>query len=311
MIKLSGFSCFEKMLAKFLNENDTGKQIRIDNLLYDLRKLPSLKTFGFGAKDLTNINDFKNLVKQYCDIYSKIKQIDINMYKEHMTNMLKEILNILEVKITNTNLKEIYIGELLVNFNTFKTTIIEEYFNEFENIINEEFYLNGYPLYFAKHIILGVNQKFNEETNNVNEIINLFNIIDNIGSLNKEIINQLINSIITNKYERRSIIFEENVNFDKFVTMLTKFQSLDVDLTKFIRFILINRHCSGFGQEKILWNKMLSYQKRGEVAISNWIRCTGSTLYFNTGLDEIDIFINWKPDDGLDELDLFYLNYTA
>jgi hypothetical protein len=93
--------------------------------------------------------------------------------------------------------------------------------------------------------------------------------------------------------------------------MLTKFQSLDIDLTRFLRFLLINRHISYRFSEKILWNKMLSYQKRGEVAISNWIRCTGSTLYFNTGLDEIDIFINWQPDDGLDDLDLFYLNYTA
>jgi predicted GTPase len=314
MIKLSGFSCFEKMLAKFLNENDTGKQIRIDNLLYDLRKLPSLKMFRFSEKDLTNINDFKNLVKQYCDIYSKIKQIDINMYKEHMTNILMQILSILEVKIKNTNLKEMCISELLVNFNTYKTIIIEEYFNEFENIIHEEFCSNSYPLYLIKHIISGIHNKFNTERVDIIKIYDMFNIIDTIGSLNKEIVNELLDGLITNSYERNTITFEENTDIKSLnllITMLTKFQSLDIDLTRFLRFLLINRHISYRFSEKILWNKMLSYQKRGEVAISNWIRCTGSTLYFNTGLDEIDIFINWQPDDGLDDLDLFYLNYTA
>jgi hypothetical protein len=227
--------------------------------------------------------------------------------------MLTEILSILMVKVEGYNLKEKYIGELLVKFNTFKTTIIEEYFNEFKDIINEEFYLNGYPLYLVKHVISGINDKFNTERVDIRKIYDMFNIVDTIGSLNKEIVEQLLNGLITNIYEKNAITFEENTDINLLnllVTMLTKFQSLDVDLTRFLRFILINRHVSYRFPEKLLWNKMLSYQKRGEVAISNWVRCTGSTTYLNIGLDEISIFINWKPDDGLDELDLFYLNYN-
>ena len=315
MIKLSGFSCLEKILHKFLNENDTGKQIRIDNLLYDLRKLPKIERIGYHQLWLVDTTEIKNLVKQYCDIYSKIKEIDSDMYKEHMVNMLTEILNILNVKVKGYNLKvkDKNISELIVKFNTFKTTIIEEYFNEFKDIINEEFYLNGYPLYLVKHVISGISDKFNTEKNDILKIYDMFNIVDTIGSLNKEIVEQLLDKLITNVYERNSIDFEENTDMNLLVTMLTKFQSLDIKLIKFIRFLLINRFVSlrGYcGQEKLLWNKMLSYQKRGEVAISNWVRCTGSTTYFNTGLDEISIFINWKPDDGLDELDLFYLNYN-
>jgi predicted GTPase len=313
MIKLSGFSSLEKVLAKFLSENDKGKQIRIDNLLYDLRQLPKIKKVGYHQLWLVGATDIKNLVKQYCDIYSKIKEIDIDMYKEHMVEMLTEILTILKVKITGQNLKERDICELLAKFNNFKTIIIDNYFNEFEDIINDEFYLNGYPLYLVKHIITGISDKFNTEKNNIAKIISMFDIIDNIGSLNKEIVEQLLNQLITNNYERHSINFEEFTDMNLFVELLTKFQSLDIDLTRFLRFTLINRHISslsGFDKyEKLLWSKMLSYQKRGEVAISNWIRCTGSTLHFNIGLDEIDIFINWKPNDGLDELDLFYLNY--
>jgi hypothetical protein len=310
MIKLSGFSCLEKMLHKFLNENDTGKQIRIDNMLYDLRKLPKIDRVGYHQLWLVDTTEVNRLVKQYCDIYSKIKEIDINMYKEHMLNMLTEILTILKVKVEGYNLKEKNISELLVRFNTFKTVIINGYFNDFEDIINEEFYLNGYPLYLVKHVISGISYKFNTEKNDILKIINMFDIVDKIGSFNKEIVEQLLDKLMTNVYERNSIIFEETTDLNLLVTMLTKFQSLDLNLTKFLRFLLINRHCSGFGQEKLLWTKMLSYQNRGEVAISNWVRCTGSTTYFNTGVDDINMIINWEANDGLDELDLFYLNYN-
>jgi len=306
MIKLSGFSSLEKVLAKFLNENDKGKQIKIDNLLYDLRKLPSLKNFA-DNNSWFNMQEFNSVVEQYYKIYENIKKIDINIYNENMNALLNEIQLLLETKVLNTNLKIKSINDLISDFNCFKSFILKKYFNNFV----EEFYLNGYPWYFVKHIISGIYDKFNQERNDINNVINMFCIIKNLDVFNNKIVKKLINGILTNKYERNTIQFEEHTNFNEVVNLLNNIKSIGINLIPFVRFLIINRHLSIRISENLLWKKILSYQNKGEIAISNWIRCTGSTLFLNTGLDEIDIFINWNEDDGLDELDKFYLNYNA
>jgi hypothetical protein len=76
MIKLSGFSCLEKTLHKFLNDNDTGTVIRVNNLLFELNKyedivgcINSPKTCSIFPRHLTD------LVKKHDSVYQSIRKI--------------------------------------------------------------------------------------------------------------------------------------------------------------------------------------------------------------------------------------------
>ena len=98
MIKLSGFSRLESILHKFLKDNDKGSKLRIDNLMYELKRLPKLYDFTFGQKWF-NMKSFAKLVEQYNKIYENVKLIDKAEYDIIMTSFVAEIINIVKEKV--------------------------------------------------------------------------------------------------------------------------------------------------------------------------------------------------------------------
>ena len=70
MIKLSGFGHFEKLLHSFMEKNDTGKYIRIENLLFSLKTLERLDNFTRYAP--TDFDGLAHLCQLHFKIYDAI-----------------------------------------------------------------------------------------------------------------------------------------------------------------------------------------------------------------------------------------------
>jgi hypothetical protein len=86
MIKLSGFSRLESILHKFLNENDMGKEIRIKNLLCELKKYPKIE--DVVSKNVYNIVGIENHILQIMPMLYLLKAIDEAKYEEYVNTML-------------------------------------------------------------------------------------------------------------------------------------------------------------------------------------------------------------------------------
>ena len=302
MIKLSGFSSLEKVLAKFLSENDKGKQIRIDNLLYDLRKLSSLTSIASNNNEWFNMIAFESLVKNYYKIYESIKQIDINIYNEHIINMVEEIEKLLTDKVSNwSGSKE----ELLRLYDCFVDKIMNYYLQSYVNT-------NEYPTYLTNKIIKMIENDY--DTNiylSIDDITNNFEMLVKINMFNKGTITRLINSIINNERAEKTINFDITIRSShRIIALLSEFNKLNVELSRFIRFIIINQlYSMRYGYEILAYKSMI-YQKYGELPISNLLKIEYSYNYTNV---PISIFINGITPEVMTmpelELDIYYLNY--
>jgi predicted GTPase len=304
MIKLSGFSCFEKILAKFLNENDTGKQIRIDNLLYDLRKIPTLTSIAkTDSTKWFNMLVFENTVKKFCEIYESIKIIDVNIYNENIINMVEEIDKLLQEKVnkwfgTKSN--------LITAFDNFVDTIIKRYLSSYANA-------SEYPSYFTNKIIsLIENQYDSMQVLTIEDIAKNFELIKQINVYNKEIVAKLLNKIILNSRGDKSINFEVTNSSQTLINLLIDLTSINVDATKFIRFCIINQLYSMRYSHEIRAIKSMLYQKYDEIPISNLLKNEYNYMYANV---PINVFVDGITPDVMSmpelELDIYYLNYTA
>ena len=303
MIKLSGFSSLEKILAKFLSENDKGKQIRIDNLLYDLRKLPSLTSVANMSKPWFNIIAFEGSVKNYCKIYDSIKQIDINNYNEHIINMVEEIEKLLAEKVTNwSGSKE----ELLRLYDLFVNKIMNMYLESYVNT-------NDYPTYLTNKIIKMIEDEFDESLT-ITDITNNFELLVKINMFNKSTITKLLQQIIINDRAEKTINFADGQhNTNIIIPLLDEFKKLDVDLSRFLRFLIINQlYSHNYYGAGLLSIKTMLYQKYGEIPISNLLKSKFSDNYKCTDVP-FHIFV-----DGLTpevmlmdqlKLDIYYLSY--
>ena len=302
MIKLSGFSSLEKVLAKFLSENDKGKQIRIDNLLYDLRKLSSLTSIASKSSEWFNMIAFEGSVKNYCKIYESIKQIDINIYNEHIINMVEEIEKLLSDKVSNwSGSKE----ELLRLYDIFVDIITNRYLESYVNT-------NEYPIYLTNKIIKMIENDYNTNIYlSIDDITNNFEMLVKINMFNKSTITRLINSIINNERAEKTINFDITIRSShRIIALLSEFNKLDVELSKFLRFIIINQlYSMRYGYEILAYKSML-YQKYGELPISNLLKIEYSYIYTNV---PISVFVNGITSDVMTmpelELDIYYLNY--
>ncbi len=139
MIKLSGFSFLEKSLYKYLVQDGNGNKIRIENYLYELRRLKSvrdiiLKNYS-SRNNLMNIDIIKNEFKNIKTILNGIKLIDLEKYNiilnEHKIDYIYSLNKIL-TSYSNSNFNDIY------TIQSFYLNIQQIVKTSFENIYQEE-----------------------------------------------------------------------------------------------------------------------------------------------------------------------------
>ena len=295
MINLSGFGRLEHILHNFLEKNNTGNKLRIDNLLYELSKLPKID-LNMVAYNWFHMPSFSNLVDQYCKIYNNIKKIDIIEYKAMVESFISRIIEVLQHAILKWNGS---INNLIDSYNNFVSLIMVPYFSEYYDASN-------YPNFLTTRIISLINVELSNILTIECIVINLC-ILTKINMFDKETIEPLFINIVSNFRKENAVSFSKNDNVEQLIQILDDCSNIGVNLSELMRFLIINRLSSLIITEHELFVKELLYKKYGELLISNFIsNKRGSDL-------SIDWIIRGLKNEDLNspnnKLDLYYLNY--
>jgi GTP-binding protein EngB required for normal cell division len=295
MIKLSGFSSLEKILHNFLTRNDTGKQIRIDNLLYDLRDLEQLNTIP-DKSGWFDLDVFEIVVSKYYEIYSRIKLIDIPMYNELMESITEQIQKLLQTHILETNVEKEELLELYINF---VEQIIIKYCKDFVQT-------DKFPEYLTNKLIGMIEQELKSRLT-IKSMCAIFEFVKKIDKFELNTIVQLINEIIKNIHQENTIDFT-NLNSEELIALANDFIGLNIVISQLLRFLLINQIYSLKFSDDMLMEKLMIYQKYGEIPLRNYIEHHIDSKQIN-----LKSYIKGLNENILSspayELDLFYLNY--
>ena len=294
MINLSGFGRLEHILHNFLEKNNTGNKLRIDNLLYELSKLPKIYDFTIGY-EWFNMSTFSNLVEQYCKIYNNIKKIDIIEYKAIVESFISGLIEILQHKITKWNGS---INNLIDSYNNFVSLIMVPYFSEYYDASN-------YPKFLTTRIISMINTELSNILT-IECIVTNLCILTKINMFDKETIEPLFINIVSNFRKENAVSFLKNDNVQQLIQILDDCINIGVNLSELLRFLILNS-LSSLITDHELFVKGMIYKKYGELLISNFIsNKQGSEL-------SIEWIIRGLKNEDLkgpnNKLDLYYLNY--
>lgn len=290
MIKLSGFSEFEHILHNFLKNGDAGKKIRINNLLYELRKIPSIESCKDANCDkIGTIDVLGGVVDKYMNIYTRIKSIDETIFESHVCVFVSMIQEYIKSEI-----KTIRDLVLVVSYyDKFIMMIVKPYFTKYFNT-------NEYSGFVKEHIKRLIWDLFSSDVKDVNIILG-FTILQQVGGFTAQNISDLFIHLITNPRGENTIQFDEETDH-KLVSVLSDCRNTGISMSEILRFILINK----FNVCGSLYIRHLIYKKMGEITLSGYI-------YVCMSRPSMDMIVRGlKETDVSDEqfvLDMFYLKY--
>jgi GTP-binding protein EngB required for normal cell division len=299
MIKLSGFSRLESILHQFLQDNNKGSKLRIDNLMYDLKKLPKLYDFTAG-QSWFNLKTLTKLFEQYYKIYKNIKLIDVSEYDALVTSFVTKFATILQEKV-----KSWYgtIDELIENYDKVNTEIITPYIRQDKDYYNE----TAYPDFFTNRVLGLICEEINGVLT-IDTIIKQLHVLLRLNRFEKATIEILFSNIVSNIRQKTAINFADNGNSEKveeLIEILDKCCQINVNLSEFLRFLIMNQlYC--VNNDTLFIKKML-YRRYGEIIISEYISRefdnSASFDKFIKGLTAADLINNEH------KLDMYYLDY--
>lgn len=279
MIKLSGFSQFEIILQRFLLI--AGKKIRIDNILYELRNLPSIMRETF--------ENLKHTIEKYMTIYTRIKTIDEDIFHTHVKEFFAQIERLFAKDLENMS----RVRDLVEYYDDFVDTIIRPFFSEYYDVTQYSPFMKS----CAKAILLKTFDKSIIDT----EIINAFEILKRIGLFTNQHINEMFSKLCANpRCEKTITSFEKTSG----IIELLREVPTSVDQSKILRFMIINQIALETKEQR-LYIRYLIYRKHGDIPIADYIhgKMQRPTVQMVVdGLSESDL------SDPAYVLDLFYLN---
>jgi GTP-binding protein EngB required for normal cell division len=295
MIKLSGFSRLENILHKFLTENGVGKEIRINNILFEIGKYPKIK--DFVLKNKQNINEIEKHVKKCTTILNVLKTIDNEAYNEYIINFscdfhlaLSEIIR----NIKHCSDKKI---QLIEYYDDINSKIFIPYFSQF---ISEE-----YPDYMKDHMIDLVYNDFDDKPIQVKTIIENFNILKRMKLFDACEIEIIFSTITSNRLEKNAIYIKDNEEIELLIELLKECEPFASNMATFMRFILINLYSSY--ELSYLYKAQMLYHKHGEIPMYTYLTNTldkskVDIMLYVSGLNYEDIENKYK-------LELYYISY--
>jgi GTP-binding protein EngB required for normal cell division/predicted DNA-binding ribbon-helix-helix protein len=291
MIKLSGFSRLESILHQFLQDNNKGSKLRIDNLMYELKKLPKLYDFTAG-QNWFNLKSLTILFQQYYKIYNNIELIDKAEYHLIIASFTTEFTTILQTKV-----KSWYgnVDELIDSYDNINAEIITPYLTQITTM---------YPDFLTDRVLALIGEELNSVLT-VDCIIKQLNILERINMFEKTTIETVFSKIVSNIRENKSITFEKYC-IDGLIEALDKCSENDVNLSELLRFLIMNQ-LHYINNNNTLFIKKMLYRRYGEIIISEYIlrefNNSASFDKFVKGLTAEDLNSNEH------KLDIYYLNY--
>jgi GTP-binding protein EngB required for normal cell division len=297
MIKLSGFSFLEKMLSKFLSENDTGKTIRVHNLLFNLRKHEDIVDYLFRADSLSP-EGFWQLVEKHDKVYQSIRKIDPQMYDGFMTDIVARLQTTIEHKLKSCYRYET-ISELLEDYRHLEQNVLDVYYSEYYDT-------NDFPVSVKEYVynlILEHNQnKF---------CADMPDLIVDIRRLEAvKFYNTITVSTLLHVFTQKEIMTTYQIKYDALLTFFDELQQLRVDITKLLRYLILHdiNACLGMKDDLLFCRKML-YQRYNELPIQNYLLLQMHKLRVS---DEV-VLKGLVEDDVLAcedlKIDVYYLRY--
>ena len=287
MIRLSGFRRMERILNEFLTKNNYGKKIRIDNLLYSLRKLPNVNTTGRMYTE-----NQRTVVEQYYAIYDEIRLIDNDMYILLMVEFTEQLCKNIETHVP-------MYSEL--------TSLFTDYELVCKHILNPMFYdANIYAEYFTDrvfkiiHVALGGSFTVKSFAEQLSSVIKYTKQLD---KFDYKTVTHIINSFMENLNGVHTVNFIDSSKDD--VHLLCKVlaeipSGYDVGI-KLYRFLIMNQLASYRYSADDLYLKKMMYIKHGELPLANYIN------FDMMGKPSLKCIINGLTEYETDELDSFYL----
>ena len=280
MIKLSGFGKFEQILKKFLLKNENGKRLRIDNILYELKGLPVIT-----RDDYRNTVSLRSLIQRYTQIYKPLERIDENMYIQYIQEFVDKLVRLFEAEI----LVITEIQSLMEYYDTFIDTIMKPDFSEYYDVEQYSICLKMH----AKTILMRVFERAVQE----DQIIDVFCQLDKIGLFTQHNVSELFACLCANP-RKQNTITAFNDDSTELIKLLER--CAEYDVTKVLRFILINR----FENKTRLYDRYLMYRVQDEIVMSTYIHSIMPAPTVEMILSQVDI------QDPAFALDRFYLQLS-
>ena len=287
MIKLSGFGRLENVLHTFLNENNVGKKIRIDNLLFEMGKYADIREIILNDK--MNFLKIEKCIKKYKNVLDSIKKIDYDVYVIEVNSILTKL---------NSALKEVVCAE---NPNK-KIELVEYYDKMYRHILEPhfgEFVPKEYPTYLKERIISLINYDIDDKKIQIQSIVENCNIMKQINIFSKSKVTLLFNMITSNNYKEQTLFTNNKCEYRELLVLLKDCEELEINISPFMRFVLINLYNDTF-EEKNLCKKELLFKKHGEIPMHayvthklhlTWAMNMDIHMYIN-GMDSIDFTSN-------------------
>jgi predicted GTPase len=284
MIKLSGFSRLESILHKFLNENNVGKKIRIDNLLFEMGKYTDIRDIVLNNK--LNFAEIEKNIKKYKNILDTIQKIDYDAYFIEVKTILTKFSSALKelICVVKSNKKI----ELVEYYDKIYRQILKPYFGEF---VPQE-----YPAYLKEHVISLIKDDFDNKKVQIQLITDNCNILKKVNMFTKNTVSSLFNTINTNSYKEQTLFTNDKCEYIELVILLKDCEAIDINISPFIRFVLINLYNETY-EEKNLCKKEMLFRKHGEIPMYTYIT---HMLHLSRAINmDINLYIS-----GLDSIDL-------
>lgn len=287
MIKLSGFSRLENMLHQFLNKNNVGKKIRIDNLLFEMGKYADIREIILNDK--MNFLKIEKCIKKYKNVLDSIKKIDYDVYVTEVNSILTKL---------NSALKEVVCAE---NPNK-KIELVEYYDKMYRHILEPHFggfVPKEYPTYLKERIVSLINYDIDDKKIQIQSIVDNCNIMKQINIFSKSKVTSLFNMITSNNYKEQTLFTNDKCEYRELIVLLKDCEELEINISPFTRFVLINLYNDTF-EEKNLCKKELLFKKHGEIPMHayvthklhlTWAMSMDIHMYIN-GMDSIDFTSN-------------------
>lgn len=310
MIKLSGFGHFEKRLHAFLSQNNTGKSIRVENLMFEFRKLPNI-----GAVITANPENIGNIVIVCRDMFRVFNAI-LKIDKEHgealIAGTLAEIVEALQkylVPLGNAvNISELY--SVLEYYKQFKYSVFIPYFDS-PNESNESRW-TGYPDFVKTLVVARLTKILGTKLIKPDMLASALDIFKTVGVMSKSNITVLVESVLTNLNSYSTFINgPEDTDVPRIIDFVVAGTSKGIDMTTFLRFVLLNRIIDNrITPDRILFQKQMIYLTHGEVPVYSYLqhvnhgRCISPEWVVKGITAEI-------LEEPAHRLDLYYLNYIS
>ena len=289
MVSLSGFRRMERILNEFLTKNNYGKKIRIDNLLYNLRKLPSVST---SLRIYTE--EQRATVEQYYAVYDEIRIIDNDMYNQLMIEFTEQLRKNIEVHVPGY-------GDL--------NSLFADYEMARKNILIPAFYdTNAYPVYFTEHMFRIIHKELGRSFT-VKSFVTQFRIFIHgmkiIDKFDIEHVTRVVNTLTENPRTVKTVSFHDSTKDD--------IRSLCITLMaipphypvghKLCRFLIMNQIASSNYSCDELYLKKMLYIKHGELPLA-----TAVDFGVSGGIKpNLTCVMDGLNGYEIDELDSFYL----